>query len=653
MKEYGAMWKIHFNGDGRTFRIDRGARRIFEALELEISGTENNGTVQSWKNIGENVWQGSFFGGTVTLRGTAAGTGLEIQTLLRIDRPFHWRRASFRKAADSAGWGAVPGERLRFFKEGWSMPSPVSCRHYGEREFPCNPDYLRFCSSSAPEYDCETPNRFSGEYLGVLNDAETGESLLAGFVTSAEQITRIRVTLAEQGLASFEAQLDGDGRLIEAGDEIALETFRLDLGDDAYRLLTDFAGRWGTLMHARHVPHAPDGWCSWYYYFEKVTEADIVETVDYLAAHRSEYPLEYLQLDDGYQAALGDWLTTKPEFPHGLRFLAEKISSAGIKPGLWLAPFSVEERSMLYAAHPDWMVHDETGEVAWVATWRGCRVAVLDGTNPEVQEHFRTLFRTLAQIGFTYVKLDFMSYSMSVENARYFDPKATRAQVLRRGLAAIREGFGEERFILGCTVQLGPTVGLVDAERISTDITPYWSYPDGIRFAESPTVPHVCRNLINRCYFNNRLWCNDPDVHIARRDNNSLTEDEVRLWTSALWLVGGMTLLSDRFSTLDPDRAELSRLLLRERNAFEDVHALDLFEREYPSLWFGRRRENGKVALGCFNFAETPAVYEVPAEKLGTAGSFRDHWTGRKYALTGGLLTVSVPPHCCRMLLEE
>ena len=69
--------------------------------------------------------------------------------------------------------------------------------------------------------------------------------------------------------------------------------------------------------------------------------------------------------------------------------------------------------------------------------------------------------------------------------------------------------------------------------------------------------------------------------------------------------------------------------------------------------WIWRRRENGKVALGCFNFAETPAVYEVPAEKLGTAGSFRDHWTGRKYALTGGLLTVSVPPHCCRMLLEE
>jgi alpha-galactosidase len=146
---------------------------------------------------------------------------------------------------------------------------------------------------------------------------------------------------------------------------------------------------------------------------------------------------------------------------------------------------------------------------------------------------------------------------------------------LRRGLLAIRKAMGE-RFILGCTAPLGQAVGIMNGELIGVDITPYWQ-PERKFYKEAPTVPNVCRNIINRSYMNGRLWISDPDTHIARNDNNKLTESEVLLWTFAIYLTGGMILLSDRFSSLTPERMKLSQLLLAEPG-IPDVRPLDFFE---------------------------------------------------------------------------
>ena len=49
-----------------------------------------------------------------------------------------------------------------------------------------------------------------------------------------------------------------------------------------------------------------------------------------------------------------------------------------------------ESNSVLLKEHPEWMIHDKEGNVILAPmNWRGNKVAVLDGTHPEVQEHFR------------------------------------------------------------------------------------------------------------------------------------------------------------------------------------------------------------------------------------------------------------------------
>jgi alpha-galactosidase len=547
------------------------------------------------------------------------------------------------------GLNDVPGERLRLYREGWTMASAAASVRYGECDFESDPDYLKYAVSAPEHYDSATPNRFAAEHVMVLNDRDTGNSLLAGFVTSADQLSRFSIELNEAGVKDFFAFSCGDGMEVEAGETVISEELVIMTGSDGYTLLEEFADLWGERMKARSWQHVPTGWCSWYYYFENITEADMLENINFLDKNREEFPLEYIQLDDGYQAALGDWLTCNEKFPSGLEFLAGKITEAGFKPALWLAPFMVEESSQLYAEHPDWLVHDADGNIVSGPEWRGSNTAVLDGTHPEVQTHLFDTFTTLAKWGFEYVKLDFLVYACSGTGGSYYDKKATRAQALRRGMAAIRKAMGD-RFILGCTTPLGPVVGIVNGERVGTDITPYWQ-GEGKIYKEAPAVHNVCRNIINRSYMNGRLWISDSDTHIARIDNNKLTEDEVVLWTFALYLTGGMMLLSDRFETLTPERAALSKLLLAEPGIFS-TRPLDFFEREYPAIWLRHNPQNGEILIGLFNFTANEENLTVDFSRIDPTATFvvTDFHTGNKLASTVTSFSSVVTPHSCQII---
>jgi alpha-galactosidase len=60
------------------------------------------------------------------------------------------------------------------------------------------------------------------------------------------------------------------------------------------------------------IRSAPTVWCSWYHYFTKVRETDIDENLAAIA--HQDLPFDVVQLDDGYQAEIGDWLTLSDRF---------------------------------------------------------------------------------------------------------------------------------------------------------------------------------------------------------------------------------------------------------------------------------------------------------------------------------------------------
>src|SRR6185437_11076234 len=159
-------------------------------------------------------------------------------------------------------------------------------------------------------------------------------------------------------------------------------------------------------------------------------------------------PLDVVQIDDGYQTTVGDWTSLNERFPDGMAHLAERIRSAGYRPGLWLAPFTVAANSRLAQEHPDWLVHDESGKPVFGGKNWGSELYGLDTSHPGAQEWLRDLFSLITRDwGFDYLKLDFLA-SGAVRGLRY-DRRATRASALRKGLALIRETVGDDAFILG------------------------------------------------------------------------------------------------------------------------------------------------------------------------------------------------------------
>lgn len=567
------------------------------------------------------------------------------------------RLDAFRFRGDG-GLLARPGRELRLYTEGWTMTTPAMSVRWGEREPLLNPDYRAFAAPDPAEQGSRPANRFHADFVAVLDHAASGTSLLVGFITSADQVARIAVELAGSGPTELTATSLGDGIAIPPGGEVASEELVALAGAGAEALLTAFAARWGARMQARAGGPLPTGWCSWYYYFEKVTERDVLENADWLAANRGQFPLDYVQVDDGWQAALGDWTVTDPaRFPHGPEWLVQEIRRRGFRPGLWLAPFLVEERSRLAAEHPAWLVQDRAGATVWAMDWRGCRTAILDCTRPEACAWLEGVFATLAGWGVDYAKLDFLVHESAVtaKGGVYADPGATRVQALRRGLAAIRRGFGEGRVLLACTNVLGAGVGLVDACRIGTDFLPDWNRGNE-PFREAPTVPNVCRNIINRTYLDRRLWINDPDTVIVRSDDNRLNAAEVRMWVSALWFAGGMTFAGDRLSTLTPERIALLKLLLDQPDAVLDPRPLDRFAEEYPALWCGRlRRDPTTTVVGAFNFGEQPRTLRIDCAAAGLpAGrplAVRDFWEGGTACQARDGIDLDLAPHTCRVLL--
>ena len=198
-----------------------------------------------------------------------------------------------------------------------------------------------------------------------------------------------------------------------------------------------------------------------------------------LMAARGELPADkgrplLVQLDDGWQAAWGDWLTPNAKFPDGLRPFAAAARAAGFVPGLWLAPAALTQDSAL-AAHPEWILRDARGRpVDCGYTAPGLWMLALDVSHPEALAHVRRVVRTLVhEWGFGYLKCDFLHCAAMPSDGRH-DGALSRAAALERLVAAIRDEAGPDTFVLGCGAPLGPCAGHVDAIRVSADAATHW-----------------------------------------------------------------------------------------------------------------------------------------------------------------------------------
>ena len=345
-------------------------------------------------------------------------------------------------------------------------------------------------------------------------------------------------------------EIDPEIRELRPGETWELDPFIYLTGNNREKLLDELASH----LIANHPPMRsaapPTGWCSWYCFGPRVTAQQVLDNLDFIAEHAPG--LRYIQIDDGYQPAMGDWLETGAAFGGNVQGVLKQIRARGFEPAIWVAPFVAEENSHVFQQHPDWFVQNfDKGplrsDTVTFGGWRRGPWYVLDGTHPEVQQHFEKLFRTMRRDwGCTYFKLD-ANFWGAIRGGRFHDPRATRIEAYRRGMQAILRG-AENSFVLGCNHPIWPSLGLIHGSRSSNDIKRTWE-----------RIETTARQNLSRNWQNGKLWWNDPDAIVL---NGDLPDNEFQFHATAIFASGGMLLSGDDLTKISAEKLAMLRKLL-------------------------------------------------------------------------------------------
>lgn len=352
-------------------------------------------------------------------------------------------------------------------------------------------------------------------------------------------------------------------------------------------------------------PTPAAGWTSWYQYYTDIDQKTVLDNLS--AFRKNKIPLEYFQIDDGWQPAVGDWLKADPKkFPKGMKPVAAAIRRAGYRPGLWIAPFVCVKNSEIYRKHLDWLVKNDAGKPLVIGNndkWGG-RFYALDVTNAEVRKYLTAVFDTvLNKWGFDMIKADFL-YAACVDPTEL----ATRGQIMRSAMKFLRKIAGQ-KVLLGCGVPLASAFGLADYCRIGCDTDTKWEYRDAsvVHYRERVSTVNSILDTIGRRRLDGGPFRNDPDVYFLRQDGVLLNEEQKQTLFFVNQLFGSLLFTSDHVGKYSPEQMAryLSQFPLKKK-VIRSVTVLDGYYR-----W----KEKGTVR----KFLARDSAYKAVLETVFTA----------------------------------
>ena len=489
----------------------------------------------------------------------------------------------------------------------------------------------------------------------LIYNRQSHESLFIGALTSDRFVTILRIHVAgdaaQPRVAAYEVDSTGTTEMetdpwgslhraspedqmplqfvVSPGATVGSERLVLSVDTDYHHQLETYGTLIRQLHHARVTAPTPLGWWSWTAYYFGLNEGAALTNAQWEAQHLKSLGYDFFHIDEGYQYARGEYSTPDATlFPNGLAGLEHKVTSLGLVPGIWTAPFEVSERSWVYQNHPDWLVHNakrEPIQIGWV-TDHNDRLFVLDCTNPDAQDYLRKTYSTLVhRWGIRYIKMDFMDDSAVEGN--YYRPNTTAMEAQRIGLGIIRQTVGNSVLLdKDGSVMLNP-VGYVDFGRISQDT--------GHTFASSKDA---ASGMAARYYMNRNFFVADPDaftVSTQTLDDQSwhggkhpLTVDEAKISIALAAVSGGMYEVGDDLPTLgsEPERLALVQNqdlidMVRIGRASDPVDLMNYLPADgQPSIFLLKESPRQSV-LTIFNWTDNARTHTVNLHSLGLNGT--------------------------------
>lgn len=158
--------------------------------------------------------------------------------------------------------------------------------------------------------------------------------------------------------------------------------------------------------HKGYVPQVSEPeafeavWCAWGYE-RTFTVDEVIGTLPKV----KELGFKWVDVDDGFQIAEGDWETNNRfNGAKDMRRITDAIHSHGLKAKLWWAPLAADPGTKVLRENPDMLLQDHQGAPEYITWWDSW---YLSPVNEETQKYTLDLVdRFIDEWGFDGLKLD-------------------------------------------------------------------------------------------------------------------------------------------------------------------------------------------------------------------------------------------------------
>ena len=413
-----------------------------------------------------------------------------------------------------------------------------------------------------------------------------------------------------------------------------------DLGEATATLCPKLEWNGGTIF----------AWQSWGGMADKVNYAGAVDVADFFKEQMM--PKGFVNENGVCHIVLDSFWDNLSDFQ--LRLFAQHCKANGQKPGIYHTPFScwlgsendLKANSPYNGSKYKWydLVLTGNGKKRKIASY------ALDPTHPGTKEYNRQRFAKFKDLGFEYIKLDFINNG-TLEADSYYDPKITTGmQAYTYGMNYILEFAKDAGMFVDLSIApIFPAKG--HARRISCDC---WGELDNSMYG---------LNSLDLGWWLDRVYCyNDPDHLVLSRAEND-GQARIRYTMGAMT---GTVLLGDNYSLkgtcLGNQKERDLALSIATNKAINDVARIGRSFRPVEGMLdvsfnryqysYGVDREftldtDDALYYVVFNYDKSKSYTKAANfERLGidasNVKSIKELWSGKDVTFSGNSFNVSV-----------
>jgi hypothetical protein len=521
-----------------------------------------------------------------------------------------------------------------------------------------------FRYASMPVVDMKAGQTYSGEEVTAIYDNASRQGLVLGSLTHDVWKTAIDVHAANQEIADLDIYggiSSPSGVRSDTHDTVrhgvvqgqSVRSPRIFIG--SFADWRDGLEAYGNANAAIQPPlvwpaGVPTGWNSWAAYADKINYQRYLGAATYV--HDTLVPegfgrkVVYFNLDafwsrlDAVQLADSVAEIKAMQGPNGMRF----------ESGIYWTPFAywsddldeyVEGTNRKYR-YRDILLKAPDG--SFLPKVDGGHA--IDPSSPGAKERITFYINEFKKLGFTYLKLDFLSHG-SLEGVHVDPAIQTGTEAYNEGMRQIVEENAGRMFLSLSIAPLFPS-GYGHARRLSCDTKGHIS-------GENQSTEYMLNSLTYGWWTAGNLYIADPDHVVfgtlADDGARSVTEGRSRLLSAVL--SGGMILDSSRLAD-DPQGREIAKAVYSDRNLLAVASEGKVFRPvegdtgNRAAAAFVRPTEKG-FYLAVFNYSDKQSnTITIPLERvaaaLGSAASVavKDVSTGEELASRHGSISVNL-----------